>query len=259
MPNSASDRPSPQGKRKLDEGGADEAQGKKARVIGPIMPPAHLVPQADSDNESSSGDSDDDDDDGYGPTLPPTNIDPDAHGGDTGICEQSESPVGPSAPPGAEPTKRDDWMLRPPEQLDLSSRVDPTKLRNRKFNTGRAANAPTGKSMASTWTETAEQKRKRLENEVMGIQAPASSGAPRPQVEDSSRAISMQEKARNKSLYAQHQTKAADVEKDDPSARPFDKEKDIRGPSKINHSQRRELLNKASSNISSRFSGGNFL
>lgn len=69
----------------------------------------------------------------------------------------------------------------------------------------------------------------------------------------------MQEKKRSKTLYAQHQARPSKgEEEDDPSARPFDKEKDIRGPTKINHAQRRELLNR-SSDFNSRFSGGKFL
>jgi hypothetical protein len=67
-----------------------------------------------------------------------------------------------------------------------------------------------------------------------------------------------QERKRNTSLYTQHQGKDEDFEKDDPSARPFDKEKDIRAPTKITHAQRRDLLNKAS-NFNTRFAGGNFL
>ncbi|KAI1962940.1 hypothetical protein LOZ58_002564 [Ophidiomyces ophidiicola] len=260
-PSSAQKHSSPNSKRKIDEDdefptSGEATQSKKPRVIGPMMPPAHMIPQADDEGSSSS-------DDDYGPTLPPTKaaqlspIHRDVSDGD-------ETQIGP-APPASKPSKRDDWMLRPPDQLDFPSRVDPTKLRNRKFNTGRAAGATAGKpGVSSTWTETAEEKRKRLENEVMGIQAPAVSSVPTPRGEPQSSAVSKQvkeynEKARNKSLYSQHQTKATDIEKDDPSARAFDKEKDIRGPTKINHAQRRELLNKSSSNISSRFSGGKFL
>jgi hypothetical protein len=66
-------------------------------------------------------------------------------------------------------------MLLPPEQIDWTTRVDPTKLKNRKFNTGKSAKAPpgVGKGGGATWTETLDEKRKRLENEVMGVQAPA--------------------------------------------------------------------------------------
>lgn len=69
-------------------------------------------------------------------------------------------------------------MLEPPKQDDWSSRVDPTKLRNRKFNTGMGAKAPAQKSNGSSllWTETPEQKRQRLADEVMGVRKPATEG-----------------------------------------------------------------------------------
>ena len=69
-------------------------------------------------------------------------------------------------------------MLVPPKQDDWSSRVDPTKLRNRKFNTGKGAKAPApkGDGENSVWTETPEQKRQRLEEEVMGVRKPAAQG-----------------------------------------------------------------------------------
>ena len=74
--------------------------------------------------------------------------------------------------------QREEWMLVPPKQDDLA-RVDPTKLRNRKFNTGKGAKAPAAKSGGDNalWTETAEQKRQRLEDEVMGVKQPATSVA----------------------------------------------------------------------------------
>lgn len=52
----------------------------------------------------------------------------------------------------------------------------------------------------------------------------------------------------------------ADVrkEEDDPSARAFDREKDMAVSSRISHAQRREMMNKASG-YSSRFTKGNFL
>ena len=64
--------------------------------------------------------------------------------------------------------------------------MDPTKLRNRRFNTGVGARAPPQKAageggaadggMGRTWTETPEQKRQRLEDEVMGVTRPAALG-----------------------------------------------------------------------------------
>lgn len=70
-------------------------------------------------------------------------------------------------------------MLVPPKQDDWSSRVDPTKLRNRKFNTGKGSKAPISKGDGerTVWTETPEQKRQRLEDEVMGVRKPAALGA----------------------------------------------------------------------------------
>lgn len=76
-------------------------------------------------------------------------------------------------------------MLEPPKQDDWFSRVDPTKLRNRKFNTGMGAKAPAQKSSGSSllWTETPEQKRQRLADEVMGVKKPATEGEPDAQAE----------------------------------------------------------------------------
>ena len=66
-------------------------------------------------------------------------------------------------------------MLVPPKQDDWSSRIDPTKLKNRKFNTGKGAKGPAQKGGADNalWTETPEEKLKRLEDEVMGVKKPA--------------------------------------------------------------------------------------
>jgi hypothetical protein len=65
--------------------------------------------------------------------------------------------------------------MMPPTQDGLLARMDPTKLRPGKFRTGKAAGGPAGGGIESTWTETPEQKRKRLENEMLGIAAPANS------------------------------------------------------------------------------------
>lgn len=55
--------------------------------------------------------------------------------------------------------------------------MDPTKQRPRGFNTGKSASA--SHAMAgdgSAWYETAEQKQKRLQDEMMGVSKPASPG-----------------------------------------------------------------------------------
>lgn len=70
--------------------------------------------------------------------------------------------------------KRDEWMLVPPKSEDWTAKVDPTKLKNRKFQTGKGAKAPQkAGSDNSLWTESPEERRKRLNDEVMGIKKPA--------------------------------------------------------------------------------------
>lgn len=79
-------------------------------------------------------------------------------------------------------------MLVPPKEVDWTSRVDPTKLRNRKFNTGMGAKAPAAKSSGdhTLWTETPEQKRQRLADELMGVRKPAAEAAPRSEANQNS-------------------------------------------------------------------------
>ncbi|PGH02974.1 hypothetical protein AJ80_08764 [Polytolypa hystricis UAMH7299] len=237
-----------------------DTSNKKQRTVGPTLPPFYIAAQSNELSDDGSGSESDDD---YGPSLPSAGSalpaatsDVTAEAGSKG--ESAEKPNTPH---------RDDWMLRPPDQSDWSSRVDPTKLRNRKFNTSSRAPTTTrsGQSNTGTWTETPEEKRKRLEAEVMGIQAPAATaGGPQgPEIRqyDAEMAKKVQgynEKSRNTALYAQHQGTRSKGDEDDPSARPFDKEKDIRGSIKINNAQRREMVNRAS-DFGSRFSGGKFL
>jgi hypothetical protein len=74
--------------------------------------------------------------------------------------------------------QRDEWMMMPPTQDGLAARLDPTKIRPGKFRSGKSAGGPQGGGLDSIWTETPEQKRKRLANEVLGIEAPAASSVP---------------------------------------------------------------------------------
>jgi Protein of unknown function (DUF3752) len=67
-----------------------------------------------------------------------------------------------------------------------------------------------------------------------------------------------QEKSRGPTLYKEHQKTNPQEKEDDPSARAFDRDKDIAGGLKINQTQRRELMNKAA-DFGSRFSSGKFL
>lgn len=70
-------------------------------------------------------------------------------------------------------SKREDWMLVPPSSMDMLASNDPTKIRARGFaqNTrrgGAAADRTGGEQDVSLWTETPEERAKRLDEEVMG-------------------------------------------------------------------------------------------
>ncbi|KAL8932427.1 MAG: hypothetical protein Q9211_006318 [Gyalolechia sp. 1 TL-2023] len=169
-------------------------------------------------------------------------------------------------------------MLIPPSQDDWSARIDPTKLRNRKFNTGKGAKAPPSSKGAAggvdtnaLWTETPEQKRQRLEDEMMGVKKPAQlvdagdeagrrgGGKTEEERRETERRIrEFNEKNRSASLYEEHKKQVPKEKEDDPSKRTFDKEKDMGGGMKIGHAKRKEMMNKAA-DFGSRFAGGKYL
>ncbi|EXJ78067.1 hypothetical protein A1O3_09228 [Capronia epimyces CBS 606.96] len=249
---------------------------KRTRVIGPTLPPAPLDERPSStlspsqarggqdDHESSSSS---DDDDGFGPSLP------------SASAATTKSHTGaqiPGPPPPVVPAKRDEWMTLAPTGGDWSARVDPTKLKNRKFNTGRGAKAaPQPAAGGESWHETPEEKQARLKREVMGIKDPATAGKTGTTSEHGSQgeatarrlkeynatlwvdANDKQEK-RGPSLYSAHSAASTGEEEDDPSARAFDREKDIAGGATINPTRRREMLKKAT-DFSSRFSSARYL
>ena len=142
---------------------------KRPRIIGPSLPSAALdelsASKLDPDSESDS-------DDDFGPAPPPTAGEYDA---EAEALRSEADAVEAQAQDAAKKPKREEWMLVPPKQDDWSSRVDPTKLKNRKFNTGKGAKGPAqkGGTDSTLWTETPEEKRKRLEDEVMGVKKPA--------------------------------------------------------------------------------------
>lgn len=241
-----------------DVGPALPPASKPVRVIGPAAPPAsldELPPNPPSDDSDSS-------DDDFGPAPPPVGA---SHSVDTKSDEKFAKSAFDTDPQFSEAPKkaqRDEWMTMPPAQDDLTARLDPTKQRARKFNSGKGA--ASGGGMSSAWTETPEQKLKRLQDEAMGITA-VSTGATAvhgsgKSKEEERRARKMREKidaSRGKSLVEQHQSKAK-VEEDDPSKRGFDYEKDMAIQGNMNHKQKREMLSK-SKGFGDRFSSGSFL
>lgn len=258
-----SNRPHDQ-RRSVSPAESTDAGAKKRRVMGPAPPPAPLderplqSPNQHSEDESSSVDDDD-----FGPSLP------DANGGaDRNVDGREEKYGYEEQEPEKQSTKRDEWMTVPPKKDDLAARMDPTQIRARGFNTGKGGQGPaqSRNGVDTAWTETPEQKRKRLANQVMGISEDASEPKAQPvdlrkkaEHEEKARKIKQyNEKHRSKSLYTQHQGSDKKQKEDDPSARGFDYEKDMGGGMKIGHSQRKELMKKAS-DFGSKFSSGSYL
>jgi hypothetical protein len=254
-----------------------EGADKRRRVVGPAMPPAPLDQRPTEPAQPEEDDSSDDDDD-FGPSLPPTGaqLEDESNTKPHGYATETQTE--------AEKPKRDDWMTMPPEQDGLASRMDPSKIRARGFNTGKGAKAPAEKGGdSSAWHETPEEKRKRLADEMMGISRPAP-GAPKaagPSKKEGDEAAAralrertvgfehleryspsyadnvLQEKARGPSLMDQHQGRKPEQAEDDPSKRAFDREKDM-GMGGIGRTQKKELLKQAGG-FSSKFAGGSFL
>lgn len=246
---------------------AGPAPAAPKRVHGPAPPPAPLSERPAASDDGSDDGSDDD----YGPALPTSS----AH-----QARQSEATARAAraaAESAARGPQRDDWMLAPPAAGGGYRAPDPTKLKARKFNSGPrsggGSDAASGGGISSIWTETPEQKRKRLEDAVLGrggADAAATAG-PRPPPakshEEEERAAQIRdniERARGPSLYAAHQARDGgkggriEEEEDDPSKRGFDREKDMKVGGRIGAAQRKELLNKAA-DFGGRFSKGKFL
>ncbi|KAJ5602173.1 hypothetical protein N7510_011707 [Penicillium lagena] len=220
----------------------------KRRVLGPSLPP----PSRSSNGSASDSDSDSDDD--FGPGLPPPE-------GDLAPVEKHYQPDPSTVEPDQKKTEqRDQWMLHPPEKSDWATKIDPTQLRNRKFQTGRSARSGGPQAVDASWTENPEERMKRLQNEVMGVAAVPADRQSAP----SKASQSMEEKINKyKDMTGKGSrldSSAADTRKedDDPSMRAFDREKDMAVASRISTAQRREMVNKASG-YTSRFTKGSFL
>ena len=260
---------------------------KRRRVIGPAMPPAPLDERPEQPPNPTEDDSSDDDDD-FGPALP-------TGGAVTATSDEDEEDgIQAGGTMGSQPEerlKRDDWMMMPPKQDDLAARLDPSKQRPTKFNTGKGARGPnTMDGDSSTWHETPEQKQKRLQDEMMGISKPSpvpntSAGKTSKLAREDATNRKVKEQlvslhlpgsililpwrirlltsrqdstTRGPSLLEQHQKSKGTEAEDDPSKRAFDREKDMASSSRISSTQKRQMLNEAS-DFSGKFSGGSYL
>ncbi|KAH8151234.1 uncharacterized protein LAJ45_04436 [Morchella importuna] len=205
----------------------EDPDSKKRRTVGPAPPPAPL-------NERSSGYPDDDDnndsssDDDIGPALPPgagTEVDQElaAQRRLAMFAEAQATKADDSKP------KRDEWMLVPPKSEDWASKLVEIIL----YGQNRQKNAGDNTKKPSISAAEAEETARRIKE--------------------------YNEKNRNRSLYDQHKSSGSIREKEDnPSARAFDREKDIAGGRKVGHQQKKEMLQRAAQ-FGDRFSSGNFL
>lgn len=248
------------------------------RIIGPAPPPAPLSelppsnpsPDAEEEEENASSSSDDE----FGPSLPPA---PGSTTHKTELQRQQNLETDIAAREAAKRPQREEWMLVPPSQSDWTSRIDPTKLRNRKFNTGKSSQASQNNKASAEqplWTETPEQKRQRLEDEVLGIRKPAQLGPTTS--EEGERDVRRKEEeareterrirefnereGRGGSLLGEHGKKKGEVKEkeDDPSKRAFDREKDMGLGGKIGHKAKRDMVERAK-DFGTRFAGGSYL
>lgn len=158
--------------RSASRSSSSDAGDKRRRVVGPAPPPAPLNERPDAPAEQEPGCSSEDE---IGPALPPA---PGQYDAQIEAKRQQAIADENTAREAAKKPQREEWMLVPPKQDDWSARVDPTKLKNRKFNSGKGSKAPSqkGSGLDTLWTETPEQKRQRLEDEVMGVKKPAQLG-----------------------------------------------------------------------------------
>lgn len=265
--------------------------------IGPIFPPetslkpppdthegakditVSVIPDAPEPvaNASATDDSDDD----FGPAPPPTDAEVRVA---NDVFDKRET----RSPESSKPLVREEWMTLPPASTDWGSRVDPTKLKNRRFNTGKSATGPKGPAVDSAWLETPEQKRQRLEDEMLGrrplAQAHAANEVPTKTMEARQREACEKEEQvqaynernrRGDSLMDDHQRRKEDrkrarevgkgsrknrldEEDDDPSSRKFDHEKDIGLRGTLGAKARGDMMKQAQ-NFGGRFSGGGYL
>lgn len=241
---------------------------EKKNISPSLLPPSSTLIDQDFKADSAS-DSDSD----YGPSLPTSA----SYARRAAQHYASVAPVH-DALENAGP-KRDEWMLVPPSESSASRReVDPTRIRARKFASGPRANTTVSdpqKVSNSLWTETVAEKAKRIADEVLGRgpdpdalsnrrTQPNSGMKSRTSEAEDARVRANIAAARGPSLMESHRQSNAkkimeEEEKDDPSKRAFDREKDMaiggRGAGAWNQ---KEVLKQAK-NFGGRFGNGSFL
>jgi len=228
------------------------------RMTNPKSPPDIQSHVADSHNDSE--DNEDSSDDDIGPQLYTHVSQPRVTRSDREL--DSQETLQGDIPANSVKQRRDDWMVLPPDKGSPSS--DRLQLRNRKFNTSK--DVPKNTGSFTPWTESHEQKKRRLENEILGIEPPSEgqrgnpvAGTPKSNEAMAERVKLSNSKSKALSLYETFQEDPSHTrEDDDPSSRPFDREKDLVNLPNATSAKRRKFTDQISK-LDSRFSGGYFL
>ncbi|KAG0326049.1 hypothetical protein BGZ99_010188 [Dissophora globulifera] len=241
------------------------------RVLGPSLPSSVSI------GSQRQYDEDDSDDDIVGPVLP-SDLDREALSKQSRIREFEEraermrkklNKVDEDDQATFKDTKtaREEWMMVPPESRLLGD--DPLKVTARTFQ--KRELKPQDSSL---WTETPGDREKRLRGDPRDGDGESSQRKKSKRRDDDDDVHRSQEdidreerirqynaKNRSESLFDAHSTKYVKSKawqketEDNPSARPFDREKDVLGGRRIDHRQRDELVKQAS-DLGSKFARG---
>ncbi|GAA5859381.1 hypothetical protein JCM1840_004589 [Sporobolomyces johnsonii] len=152
-------------------------------TAGPQLPP-HLASSSRRSPSPPRPRAYDSDDDDFGPMPLPAGYRPASDDNEGARLfkerEEREAERIRKEKEGAGKPKREEWMLVPPQEMDLLSSMDPTKLKSRTFQTNPKAAASSSKSGKPSgpnlWTETPAERQQRLEDEALGRKRKAEQG-----------------------------------------------------------------------------------
>ncbi|KZW00680.1 hypothetical protein EXIGLDRAFT_720910 [Exidia glandulosa HHB12029] len=242
-----SQRPAPSPPRVAAPAAARQPQRP---MPGPSLPP----PAYDDDSE----------DEDVGPRPLPAHLQHDEEDGVRALIEREERKAK-NLEESKKPKKleRQEWMLKPPTSSDLLGSLDPTKLQGKRtFNKG----TTDARAMADNlWTETPQERQKRIQDEVMGKKRRAAEAAADPDGDrDSAKRRKHDEELRRaiqghasraESLVDMHERTLAEkpTEKDDEI---WNHDRDIsKGKLPMDASSRKKLITDARG-LSDRFGSG---
>ncbi|KAG1294754.1 hypothetical protein G6F66_004927 [Rhizopus arrhizus] len=215
--------------------------GRRRAPIGPSLPSDFMLQQPDED-------------DTIGPALP-KDYNPELDAKSSAIyaieerARQSREAIEKKKDEGTK-VERPEWMLAPPEVDYLKSA---NSSRSRQFS-----NKPIGDIDSSSWTETPADKERKLHEGRSGKRKAEESVSYSAIDTEKKRAIEEYNMhARPMSLLEMHQQKKKKSKEptEDVTKRPFDREKDLLAPRRMNSKQKKEML-KQSNQFGDRFGYG---